>query len=106
MAGNKPEDFHITALYNEMETDEAVVPKGVYPYKYIDSWERVQEVLPSQEALHSCLGDKDIMATNMRRRSEDLISTLDALNLSHTCLAVKASTPPTTLRALDCHAVP
>ena len=35
--------------------------KGVYPYQYIDSWERFAETsLPDKEAFHSSLNMEDI----------------------------------------------
>ena len=39
--------------------------KGVYPYEYIDSWERVDETsLPDKEAFHSSLNMEDITDVN------------------------------------------
>ena len=39
--------------------------KGVYPYEYIDSWERVDETsLPDKEAFYSSLNMEDITDVN------------------------------------------
>ena len=54
---NKPEAFHITARY---EPDH-LMRKGVYPYEYVDSWERFEETkLPPKEAFYSKLSDEHI----------------------------------------------
>ena len=38
---------------------------GVYPYEYMDSWERFAESqLPPKEALYSKLSDEDIMESD------------------------------------------
>ena len=34
--------------------------KGVYPYEYMDSWERFDETLPDKEAYYSNLNMEDI----------------------------------------------
>ena len=41
--------------------------KDVYPHKYIDSWERLDETsLPDKEAFYSSLNSKDITDVNHR----------------------------------------
>ena len=41
--------------------------KGVYPYEYMDSWERFDETsLPDKEAFHSNLNMKDITDVDYR----------------------------------------
>ena len=59
VAANKPEAFQITARY---EPDCALfLRKGVYPYEYMDSWERFEETkLPPKEAFYSKLTDASI----------------------------------------------
>ena len=54
VSANKPEAFHITARY---EPDRALLMrKGVYPYEYMDSWERFEETqLPPKEDFYSKL---------------------------------------------------
>ena len=64
VAANQPEAFRITACY---EPDEArrglLMRKGVYPYEYMDGWERFEETaLPPKEAFYSKLSDAHISA--------------------------------------------
>ena len=40
--------------------------KGVYPYEYIDSWERFNETLPDKEAFYSSLNMEDITDVDHR----------------------------------------
>ena len=40
--------------------------KGIYPYEYIDSWERFDETLQDKETLYSNLNIKDITDVNYR----------------------------------------
>ena len=37
-----------------------VVAKNVYPYEYMDDWEKVSETLPDQEDFYSHLNIEDI----------------------------------------------
>ena len=62
VAANKLEVFQITAQYEPFEERrELLMRKGVYPYKYIDSWVRFAEPkLPSKEAFFSKLSDQHI----------------------------------------------
>ena len=62
VAANKPEAFQITARYEPVEERrELLMRKGVYPYEYMDSWERFAEPkLPFKEALFSKLSDQHI----------------------------------------------
>ena len=62
VAANKPEAFLITAQYEPAEERrELLMCKGVYPYEYMDSWERFAEPkLPSKEAFFSKLSDQYI----------------------------------------------
>ena len=62
VANNKPEAFQITMQH---EPDEArhslLMLKGVYPYEFMDSWERFAEPrLPPKEAFYSKLTDEGI----------------------------------------------
>lgn len=46
--------------YNEQQL-QLLMKKGVFPYEYLDSWERLDEgQLPPKEAFHSTLTDEDI----------------------------------------------
>ena len=59
---NKPEAFHITARYEpDHRKRTLLMRKGVYPYEYVDSWERFEEnKLPPKEAFYSKLSDEHI----------------------------------------------
>ncbi|KAK3740268.1 hypothetical protein RRG08_031987 [Elysia crispata] len=59
---NKPEAFQITAHYEpEQQKRGLLMRKGVYPYEYVDSWERFEETqLPPKEAFYSKLSDEKI----------------------------------------------
>ena len=59
---NKPEAFHITARYEpDHQKRTLLMRKGVYPYEYVDSWERFEETkLPPKEAFYSKLSDEHI----------------------------------------------
>ena len=66
VANNKPEAFQITMQH---EPDEArrslLMRKGVYPYEFMDSWERFAEPrLPPKEAFYSKLTDEGISDTD------------------------------------------
>ena len=59
---NKLEAFHITARYEpDHQKRTLLMRKGVYPYEYVDSWERFEETkLPPKEAFYSKLSDEHI----------------------------------------------
>ena len=66
VAANKPEAFQIMAK-NEpsRERRELLLRKGVYPYEYMDSWERFAESqLPPKTAFYSKLTDENISEDN------------------------------------------
>ena len=55
--------FENTYEFCERDINEFILllRKGVYPYEYMDSWERFnEELLPDQEALYSSLNMEDI----------------------------------------------
>ncbi|KAK3757404.1 hypothetical protein RRG08_033172 [Elysia crispata] len=59
VSANKPEAFHITARYEPDRT--LLLRKGVYPYEYMDSWERFEETqLPPKEDFYSKLTGANI----------------------------------------------
>lgn len=62
VAANQPEAFNITARYEpDQHKRELLMRKGVYPYEYMDSWERFTETrLPPKEAFYSKLSDEHI----------------------------------------------
>ena len=45
---------------NNINKFDLLVEKGVYPYEYMDSWERFDETLPDKKAFHSKLYLKEI----------------------------------------------
>ena len=48
-----------------------ILRKGVYPYEYMDSWERFDETsLPDKEAFYSSLNMKDIIDIDAKRASK------------------------------------
>ncbi|KAK3784623.1 hypothetical protein RRG08_003431 [Elysia crispata] len=62
VAANQPEAFHITAHYEpDHQKRTLLLRKGVYPYEYMDSWERFEETqLPPKEDFYSKLTDANI----------------------------------------------
>jgi hypothetical protein len=62
VAANKPEAFQITSQYEpNKERRELLLRKGIYPYEYMDTWERFEETeLPPKEAFYSKLSDDHI----------------------------------------------
>ena len=62
VSANKPEAFHITAHYEPDQYKRALLMrKGVYPYEYMDSWERFEETqLPPKEDFYSKLTGANI----------------------------------------------
>ena len=61
-AANPPEAFQITAKHEpNRERRELLIRKGVYPYEYMDSWDRFEEPeLPPKEVFYSKLQDEHI----------------------------------------------
>ncbi|KAK3783596.1 hypothetical protein RRG08_048478 [Elysia crispata] len=59
---NKPETFQITAHYEpDQHKCGLLLRKGVYPYEYVDSWERFEDTtLPPKNAFYSKLSDEHI----------------------------------------------
>ena len=56
--------------------------KGVYPYEYMDSWERFNEtLLPDKEAFYSNLNMKDITDID-HRHAKSVFKKLNKKNLS------------------------
>ena len=62
VSANKPEAFHITARYEpDHQKRTLLMRKGVYPYEYMDSWERFEETqLPPKEDFYSKLTGANI----------------------------------------------
>ena len=62
VTANKPETFKITAKYEPMQSKRSLLTrKGVYPYEYMDTWERFDEpLLPPKEDFYSKLSDEHI----------------------------------------------
>ena len=62
VAANPPEAFWITAQHEpDRKRLELLLLKGMYPYEYMDSWDRFAEPkLPPKEAFYSKLSDAHI----------------------------------------------
>ena len=62
VAANSPEAFQITARYEpDRQKRQLLLRKGVYPYEFMDSWERFEAAqLPPKEAFYSKLSDEHI----------------------------------------------
>ena len=59
---NSPESFFVTSKH-EKDPDKLklLLQKGIYPYVYMDSWERfTEETLPEKEAFYSKLKKEHI----------------------------------------------
>ena len=52
--------FKYTSQVFEGDESDLMVKKGVYPYDYMDSFEKFKEQLPSKEDFYSILNDKNI----------------------------------------------
>ena len=51
-------EFHITEEYEPNQ--KLLLRKGVYPYDYMDNWDRFTEKLPPQDAFYNKLSDESI----------------------------------------------
>ena len=52
---------HINFCNKDLNKFELLLPKSVYPYEYMDSWERFNETsLPDKESFYSELNKEDI----------------------------------------------
>ena len=63
VAANRPETFQITAQYEPDEKKRnLLMRKGIYPYEYMDSWNRFNETnLPLKERFFNKLSDSGII---------------------------------------------
>ena len=67
LASNLDDDQckHLREFYKEEEVFKLMRRKGVYPYKYMDSWEKFEEVsLPPKDVLYSMLNMNGISDQN------------------------------------------
>ena len=60
MHKSKYNDLKYTSEIFEDKELELMAKKGVYPYDYMDSFEKFKEQLPSKEEFYSILNDKHI----------------------------------------------
>lgn len=62
VAGNAPEDMKITSrLYEDEEKRSLMMKKGIYPYEYVNDFEKFEETeLPPKKASYSKLSGKGI----------------------------------------------
>ena len=62
-AGAKPQFFGFDE-YNEHQR-ELLIRKGIYPYEYMDSWDRFEETkLPPKDSFHSALSMSGVSETD------------------------------------------
>ena len=54
---------------NDLNKFILLLRKGVYPYEYMDNWERFNETLPSKESFYSNLNMEDIDDIDYRHRN-------------------------------------
>ena len=54
------ESMHAIQKHFDRSELELVMRKGVFPYDFMDSWSKLQEVLPSKDAFYSQLNDTHI----------------------------------------------
>ncbi|MEW8688328.1 MAG: hypothetical protein AB2556_21155 [Candidatus Thiodiazotropha sp.] len=60
VAANQPEAFHITAHYEPEHKRQLLTRKGVYPYEYMNAWDRFADSSPPKEAFYSKLTGEHI----------------------------------------------
>jgi hypothetical protein len=79
---NKPETFRITNTYEPNdEKQKLLLRKGVYPYEYMDNWERFQETqLPPIDKFYSSLNDENI-STEDYEHAQKVWKTFNCQNL-------------------------
>ena len=72
VTSNTPETFHITTEYEpDPQKQRLLLRKGVYPYEYMSTWERFEDVsLPPQEAFYSKLTDSNITEEEYKHAQE------------------------------------
>ena len=54
---------------NDLNQFILLLRKGVYPYEYMDNWERSDETLPGKESFYSSLNVENIDDTDYRHRN-------------------------------------
>jgi len=69
---NPPESFRITAKYEpDVELRKLLMRKGIYPYEYMNSWDRFNETqLPPQNAFYSALTSTGISEEDYQHAQE------------------------------------
>ena len=72
LVGNTPKaNLNITRLYIEQEKFKLITRKGVFPYEYMDSFERFEETqLPPKENFYSSLTDESISDSDYQHAQE------------------------------------
>ena len=82
LVGNTPkEDLRITRLYIEQAKFKLITRKGVFPYEYMDSFDRFEETqLPSKENFYSSLTDESISDSDYQH-AQEVWTTFDCKSL-------------------------
>ncbi|XP_058029287.1 uncharacterized protein LOC131193286 [Ahaetulla prasina] len=72
VSANQSEGFQIMArIEPSRERRELLLRKGVYPYEYMDSWERFTELrLPGKEAFYSKLTEEHVLEADYNHAQE------------------------------------
>ena len=88
VAANTPEAFQITAKYeHNQQRRELLLRKGVYPYEYMDSWERFADTqLPPKASFYSKLtGEHGIISDEDYAHAQKVWETFDSRNMGDYC---------------------
>ena len=79
VSGNKK--FDITSEYSNSEYIDILTRKGVYPYEYMDSWDRFDEnSLPSKDKFYSSLSESGITDSDYEH-AKNVWNTFECKNL-------------------------
>ena len=86
VAANPPETFQITARYEpNQQRRELLLRKGVYPYEYMDSWERFADTrLPPKASFYSKLTGEHISDEDYAH-AQNVWKTFGSRNLGEYC---------------------
>ena len=82
LAKEGPSKFpHVSNVFSDQEKIDLLLRKGVYPYEYIDSFDRFEETsLPSKSAFYSSLTDESISSEDYQH-AQNVWDIFDIKNL-------------------------